>query len=101
MGDQLLPLPLTERSVHLCVDMQRIFSAEGPWPTPWMDKVLPVAAALANRHPERTVSPASFRPSIPPDAGHVAALLYALACCDPRAPRSPAAGLDAALGQAL
>ena len=55
MGDQLLPLPLTERSVHLCVDMQRIFSAEGPWPTPWMDRVLPVAAALANRHPKRTV----------------------------------------------
>jgi hypothetical protein len=44
MGDQLLPFPLTERSVHLCVDMQRIFSAEGPWPTPWMDRVLPVAA---------------------------------------------------------
>ena len=55
MGDRLLPLRLTERSVHLCVDMQRIFSAEGPWPTPWMDRVLPVVAALANRHPERTV----------------------------------------------
>jgi hypothetical protein len=27
MGDQLLPLPLTERSVYLCVEMQRIFSA--------------------------------------------------------------------------
>ena len=62
MGDQLLPLPLTERSVHLCVDMQRIFSAEGPWPTPWMEKVLPVAAALANRHPERTI----FTRFIPP-----------------------------------
>jgi hypothetical protein len=24
MGDQLLPLSLTGRSVHLCVDMQRI-----------------------------------------------------------------------------
>jgi nicotinamidase-related amidase len=47
MGDQLLPLPLTERTVHLCVDMQRIFSAEGPWPTPWIDRVLPVVAALA------------------------------------------------------
>ena len=57
MGDQLLPLPLAERSVHLCVDMQQIFSAEGPWPTPWMDRVLPVAAALANRHPERTYDP--------------------------------------------
>jgi len=63
MGDQLLPLPLTDRSVHLCVDMQRIFSAEGPWPTPWMDRVLPVAAALANRHPERTV----FTRFIPPE----------------------------------
>src|ERR1700722_2436909 len=62
MSDQLLPLPLAERSVHLCVDMQRIFSAEGPWPTPWMDRVLPVAAALANRHPERTV----FTRFIPP-----------------------------------
>ena len=62
MGDQLLPLPLTERSVHLCVDMQRIFSAEGPWPTPWMDKVLLAAAALASRHTERTV----FTRFIPP-----------------------------------
>jgi nicotinamidase-related amidase len=62
MGDQLLPLPLTERSVHLCVDMQRIFSVEGPWPTPWMDKVLPVAAALANRYPDRTV----FTRFVPP-----------------------------------
>jgi len=63
MGDRLLPLPLTERSVHLCVDMQRIFSAEGPWPTPWMDRVLPVAAALASRHPERTV----FTRFVPPE----------------------------------
>jgi Isochorismatase family len=63
MGDRLLPLPLTERSVHLCVDMQRIVSAEGPWPTPWMDRVLPVADALASRHPERTV----FTRFVPPE----------------------------------
>lgn len=30
MADHLLPAPLTERTVHLCVDMQRIFSSEGP-----------------------------------------------------------------------
>ena len=42
--------------------MQRIFSAEGPWPTPWMDRVLPIAAALASRHPERTI----FTRFIPP-----------------------------------
>lgn len=35
--------------------MQRIFSADGPWPTPWMDRVLPVVFALAQRFPERTV----------------------------------------------
>jgi hypothetical protein len=29
MGDALLPFPLTQQSVHLCVDMQRIFSADG------------------------------------------------------------------------
>jgi nicotinamidase-related amidase len=63
MGDQLLPFPLSERSVHLCVDMQRIFSGEGPWLTPWMDRVLPVAVALACRHPERTV----FTRFIPPE----------------------------------
>jgi hypothetical protein len=55
MGDALLPFPLTERGVHLCVDMQRIFSAEGPWPTPWVERVLPVVATLAGRHPGRTV----------------------------------------------
>ena len=63
MGDALLPFPLTERSVHLCVDMQRIFSAEGPWPAPWMERVLPVVATLAGRHPERTV----FTRFIPPE----------------------------------
>jgi nicotinamidase-related amidase len=63
MGDQLLPFPLSERSVHLCVDMQRIFSGEGPWPTPWMDRVLPVVVALAGRHPGRTV----FTRFIPPE----------------------------------
>src|ERR1700733_12321018 len=65
MGDQLLPLPLTDRSVCLCVDMQRIFSAEGPWPTPWMHRALPIAAAIANRHPERTFFTRFIRPERP------------------------------------
>jgi nicotinamidase-related amidase len=66
MGDTLLPFPLTERSVHLCVDMQRIFSADGPWPAPWMEKVLPVVATLTGRHPERTVF-TRFIPPVRPD----------------------------------
>ena len=49
MADGLLPLPLTSRTVHLCVDMQRIFSAQGIWPTPWMERVLPVVAELAGQ----------------------------------------------------
>lgn len=47
--------PLTPKSVHLCVDMQRLFSDEGPWPTPWMKRVLPRVARLAERFPERTI----------------------------------------------
>ena len=63
MADDLHPYPLTRRTVHLCVDMQRLFSTEGPWPTPWMDRVLPVVTELASRHPERTV----FTRFIPPE----------------------------------
>jgi nicotinamidase-related amidase len=55
LGDDLLHYPLTAKTVHLCVDMQRLFSAEGPWPTPWMKRVLPVVAEIAGRFPERTV----------------------------------------------
>jgi nicotinamidase-related amidase len=50
-----LRAPLTASAVHLCVDMQRIFSSEGPWTTPWMERVLPVVAELVSRFPERTV----------------------------------------------
>jgi nicotinamidase-related amidase len=46
---------LTDSAIHLCVDMQRLFSSEGPWPTPWMERVLPVVVAIAGRFPERTV----------------------------------------------
>ena len=102
MGDQLLPLPLTERSVHLCVDMQRIFSAEGPWPTPWMDRVLPVAAALANRHPERTVFTRFIPPERPDQMPGMWRRYYTRWRVATReAPRSPAAGVDAAAGGAL
>jgi len=65
MADSLLPMPLTERTVHLCVDMQRIFSSEGPWPTPWMERVLPVVADIAGRFPERTVFTRFITPERP------------------------------------
>jgi nicotinamidase-related amidase len=65
MADQLLSLPLTERTVHLCIDMQRIFSAEGPWETPWMQRVLPIVAEVAGRFPERTVFTRFITPTAP------------------------------------
>lgn len=51
------------KAVHLCVDMQRLFSEEGPWPTPWMPRVLPVVARIATRHPVRTL----FTRFVPPE----------------------------------
>jgi nicotinamidase-related amidase len=67
VADHLLPYPLTEKTVHLCVDMQRIFSTEGPWSTPWMERVLPVVVEIARRHPERTVFTRFITPERPQD----------------------------------
>lgn len=62
-----MTLQLTPRSLHLCVDMQRLFSAEGPWPTPWMERVLPRVTALAERFPERTLFTRFIPPRRPED----------------------------------
>jgi nicotinamidase-related amidase len=51
-----LPLSgLSRRTVHLCVDMQRLFSADGPWPTPWLGRTLPNIQQIAERHREQTI----------------------------------------------
>jgi nicotinamidase-related amidase len=57
-----LTRPIGSSARHLCVDMQRLFSVDGPWPTPWMTRVLPVVEALAERAPQRTI----FTRFIPP-----------------------------------
>ena len=54
--------PLSSNTLHLCIDMQRLFSSDGPWPTPWMERVLPTVVQIAERAPERTV----FTRFIPP-----------------------------------
>ena len=61
----LTTVKLTERTVHLCVDMQRLFSDEGPWPTPWLPRVLPVIEEIAGRFPERTVFSRFITPQRP------------------------------------
>jgi nicotinamidase-related amidase len=100
MGDALLPFPLTERSVHLCVDMQRIFSAEGPWPAPWTERVLPVVASLAGRHPERTVF-TRFIPAERPDQMPGMWQRYYTRWRAATQPRLKFAGVDAASGGPL
>ena len=59
--------PLDERTVHLCIDMQRLFSTEGPWPTPWMERVLPTVTRIAERFPERTIFTRFITPRRPED----------------------------------
>lgn len=66
--NDILNEPLSPRAVHLCVDMQRIFSPEGPWPTPWMERVLPTVMRLAERFPERTVFTRFITPDNPASA---------------------------------
>jgi nicotinamidase-related amidase len=58
-------LHLTEKTVHLCVDMQLLFSAQGPWPTPWLGRVLPVVEEIAGRFPERTIFTRFITPTRP------------------------------------
>ena len=67
MGKGLFPYPLTAKTVHLCLDMQRIFAPGGPWATPWMERVLPVVASIASRFPERTVFTRFITPQSPGD----------------------------------
>jgi nicotinamidase-related amidase len=46
---------LSQKSVHICVDMQRLFAEDTDWHTPWMGRVLPKAVQLAAARPERTI----------------------------------------------
>ncbi|MCX5570647.1 cysteine hydrolase family protein [Kaistia nematophila] len=56
------PWQPTERTVHLCIDMQGLFAADGPWPTPWLEAALPNILRIAEFRPERAV----FTRLIPP-----------------------------------
>jgi nicotinamidase-related amidase len=56
--------PLTPRSVNVCIDMQRLFGADGPWPTPWLERRRDTIVGLAARFPERVL----FTRFVPPEA---------------------------------
>jgi nicotinamidase-related amidase len=59
--------PLTTRSVHLCIDMQRLFAEPTAWQTPWLTRVVPVVEEIARRHAERTVFTRFIPPTTPDD----------------------------------
>lgn len=45
--------PPGDSSVHLCVDMQRMFPEDTQWKMPWLARVLIVSITAS--HPERTI----------------------------------------------
>src|SRR5882724_2359013 len=52
-------------AVHLCIDMQIIFSKGGLWETPWMERVLPTIVTLTAWKPERTIFTRFITPETP------------------------------------
>jgi nicotinamidase-related amidase len=58
---------LTGRSIHLCVDMQRLFRDETAWHTPWMERVRPLVAEIAGRHAAATIFTRFIPPARPQD----------------------------------
>jgi len=54
MGSRLRA-PISPGAVHLCIDMQNLFMPGAPWATPWMARVAPVVAEIANRFAANTI----------------------------------------------
>ncbi|MDP2375386.1 cysteine hydrolase [Reyranella sp.] len=68
MGTPADPFPLDRATVHLCIDMQRLFAEETPWQVPWLPRVLPCVLEIARRHAGRTVFTRFVPPESPADA---------------------------------
>jgi nicotinamidase-related amidase len=66
MGE--LKAPIGPNTAHLCIDMQRLFSDEGPWPMAWMPRVTPKVEQLVERAPKRTIFTHFIPPQHPKDA---------------------------------
>jgi nicotinamidase-related amidase len=47
--------PIGSSAVHLCVDMQRIFSGDGPWAMVWFQRVLPNIELIAGQHLSQSI----------------------------------------------
>jgi nicotinamidase-related amidase len=64
---QSFPWYPTRRTVHLCIDMQGLFAPNGPWPTPWMETVLPNIVRIVEHAAERTVYTRFIPPQVAED----------------------------------
>lgn len=82
--------PPGPRAVHLAVDMQRLFAPDGPWPTPWMERVLPRVAVLAAHRPAATIFTRFVPPADPESVPGTWRRLYARWPEVARAARDPA-----------
>lgn len=49
--------------IHLCIDMQRMFSEDTPWHVPWMAAVSPAVVELSGHAPHKTI----FTRFVPPE----------------------------------
>jgi len=63
------PWQPTRATFHLCIDVQRLFTQDGPWPTPWLEAVLPAIARIAEHAPERNIFSRFVPPEQPEDMG--------------------------------
>lgn len=62
-------------TLHLCVDMQRLFAEETAWRVAWLPRVLPLVLEIATRHASHTVF-TRFAPPATPDAAEGAWRAY-------------------------
>lgn len=54
--------PISQRAIHLCLDMQGIIGPAGPWAARWSERVMPSLVSLVEHAPHRTI----FTRFIPP-----------------------------------
>jgi nicotinamidase-related amidase len=54
-NDTLRYGPPDQNSIHICVDMQRMFAEGTEWKMPWLERVLPSIVEISAAHAERTI----------------------------------------------
>lgn len=68
--------PIGENTVHLCVDMQCLFTGSSPWAMPWFERVLPNVCLLVEKRPTHTVFTRFIPPLSPENSGGAWARYY-------------------------